>query len=271
MAANICFVLKVFFLLPKYPWWSYKCIFLLGWRLAFVDTLSFSLLFILLLCSWWYISLVQDFLCDIDRTAVSHNSHISGLDTWKGNPFYGYFLLLVCLVVIVMNSNPRGQWWPHHKWHRGHQGDIRGQGARVVRVNIPGCLSPAHPLGVFLSRFLLLPRLPLMQSPGRTQPPGWLMLILTHFYPPFCPTLWGQKTICLFLINSNMRHGSGSINLASNVNRDPGNSAKNASRNREQIGISIIQNKRNVQNLQRKPHDWIIFGTNSMPANILHT
>ena len=233
--------------------------------MAFDDTLSFSLLFILLLCSWWYISLVQDFLCDIDRTAVSHNSHISGLDTWKGNNFFWYFLLLVCLVVIVMNSHPLspGDNGDHITSDTGgHQGDIRGQGARVVRVNIPGCLSTAHPLSLFLSRFLFLPRLPLMQSPGRT-PPGWLMLILTHFYPPFCPTLWGQKTICLFLINSNMRHGSGSINLASNVNRDPGNSAKNASRNREQIGISIIQNKRNVQNLQCKAswlnHLWYKF------------
>ena len=203
-------------------------------------------------------------------------SQLSHLGPWylKRKPFLWIFpttCVLGCYSHEFKPPESRGQWWPHHKWHRGHQGDIRGQGARVVRVNIPGCLSSAHPLGVFLSRFLFLPRLPLMQSPGRTQPPGWLMLILTHFYPPFCPTLWGQKTICLFLINSNMRHGSGSINLASNVNRDPGNSAKNASRNREQIGISIIQNKRNVQNFQRKPHDWIIFDTNSMPANILLT
>ena len=46
------------------------------------------------------------------------------------------------------------------------------------------------------------------------QSPGWLMLILTQFCSCFC---WAdeQKTICLFLINSNMRHGSGTINLSS--------------------------------------------------------
>ena len=150
--------------------------------------------------------------------------------------------------------------WPRHRWLRGSGGSHC-----IVRVNIPGCLwclGTAQPTRYVLVPLLVPACLPLMQSPGWA-PPGWLMLILTHFYPPFCPTLWGQKTICLFLINSNMRHGSGSINLASNVNRDPGNSAKIDSRNREQIGISIIQNKRNVQNLQCKAswlnHLWYKF------------
>ena len=71
-------------------------------------------------------------------------------------------------------------------------------------VSCPGLGS--NPLkSSYDSSYILLP---LMQSPG------WLMLILTQFCSCFC---WAdeQKTICLFLINSNMRHGSGTINLSS--------------------------------------------------------
>ena len=65
-------------------------------------------------------------------------------------------------------------------------------------------------------------------------PDPLLLLFLSSCSP-------GQETICLFLINSNMRHGSGSINLGSNVNMDCGNAAKTVSRNQEQIGIYIKQ------------------------------
>ena len=200
----------------------------------------FTLLFVLLLCAWWYISLVQDFLLDIDRTAVSPNSPISAPTVLLPTAWYCH--------TFSVSPDSRGQLWPRHRWHGGHQGS--GGSHCQSKHSRLSCLNTAQPTRCVLVP-LLVP-LPLMQSPacpGSLAGPGWLMLILTHFYPPFCPTLWGQKTICLFLINSNMRHGSGSINLASNVNRDPGNSAKNASRNREQIGISNIQNKRTMQNL----------------------
>ena len=198
--------------------------------LIFWDILSFSLLLVLLLCAWWYISLVQDFLLDIDRTAVSHNSHIS-------EPTI--FLTACKHFARYCRTPDSGDNCDHVTGDiRGHQ----GSGGSQRKHSRLSCLNTAQP-----TRSVLVPLL-VPPPTNAVSRPGWLMLILTHFYPPFCQTLWGQKTICLFLINSNMRHGSGSINLASNVNRDPGNSAKNASRNREQIGISNIQNKRTMQN-----------------------
>ena len=208
--------------------------------LIFWEILSFSLLLVLLLCAWWYISLVQDFLLDIDRTAVSHNSHIS-------EPTI--FLTACKHFACYCRTPDSGDNCDHVTGDiRGHQ----GSGGSQRKHSRLSCLNTAQP-----TRSVLVPLL-VPPPTNAVSRPGWLMLILTHFYPPFCQTLWGQKTICLFLINSNMRHGSGSINLASNVNRDPGNSAKNASRNREQIGISNIQNKRTMQNIYLEPHDWIM-------------
>ena len=193
----------------------------------------------------WY------FLCDIDLTAVSLNS-LQGLDTLltrtqlHSSPTACKQFVVYCHQFRV-SSRP----WPGHtdalspsdprSGSRGSDnglhvtsdtGDIRGWGASTV--NIPGsadtgsCLNTSQPTQVFLYHFLPPPPTNAVSRPYPA-PAGWLMLILTHFCPRFCLALWGQKTICLFLINSNMRHGSGSINLASNVNRNPGNSAKNNS------------------------------------------
>ena len=99
-------------------------------------------------------------------------------------------------------------WWWHWWWSPAAANYEHSGGGAVSSVpTSPAQHSPAQHSPLKSSCICFCLPHPLMQSPG------WLMLILTHFWSPFY-SVRGQKPICLFLINSNMRHGSGSINLA---------------------------------------------------------